>query len=533
MKTKYIFVTGGVVSSVGKGICAASIGMLLKNRGFKVSIQKLDPYLNIDAGTMNPFQHGEVFVSDDGAETDLDLGHYERFVDVNLSKLSNITSGKIYYSVIDKERQGVYNGGTVQVIPHVTNEIKDKIKENAQNYDADVAIIEIGGTVGDIEGQPFMEAIRQFKIDVGIENVIYIHVALITTVGTWNELKTKPAQHSVIQLREAGIQPDMLICRSKEYIEEDMKEKLSLFCDIPKEAIFEGLDADTIYAIPLEYERDGVANYVLKRLGLKANKPNLKNWENIVNIIRSPEKTVKIGVVGKYVDNGDSYISIGEAIKHAAIAEKAKGEVEWIDSESITEKNISEKLSPLSGIIIAGGFGARGVIGKMLAIKYARENKIPFLGICYGLHWAVIESLKNILNIKDVCTTEVDPHTSNPVIHLLPDQNDSTNLGGTMRLGAYICNLKKNTLVESLYGKNQISERHRHRYEVNNEYREIMQKSGLILSGISEDGKLVEIVERDGHPFFIAVQFHPEFKSRPDRPHEIFSGLIKASLKNK
>lgn len=531
MNTKFIFVTGGVVSSVGKGICAASIGMLLKNRGFKVSIQKLDPYLNVDAGTMNPFQHGEVFVSDDGAETDLDLGHYERFVDVNLSKLSNLTTGKIYESVISKERHGDYNGGTVQVIPHVTDEIKSRILENAQKNDADVAIVEIGGTVGDIEGQPFMEAIRQFRNDVGYDNSMYIHVTLITAVGPWNELKTKPTQHSVVKLREIGIQPDMLICRSKEHLTEDMKDKLSLFCNVPPEAVFEGLDADSIYAIPLEYERDGVADCVVNRLKLEKREPNLSHWQKIIDVIRNPERTIKIGVVGKYVDNGDAYISIGEAIRHACIAVGAKASVIWLDSEDINDDNVKEVFDDIAGIIVAGGFGSRGVNGKIAAIKYARENKVPFLGICYGLHWAAIETARNVAHIPDANTTEVDPDTKNPIIHLLPDQNDSTNLGGTMRLGAYPCKLVEGSRVRDLYNQELIYERHRHRYEVNNDYRQMLVDSGMKLAGLSEDESLVEILEIPDHPFFVAVQFHPEFKSRPDRPHPLFLGLIKATGK--
>lgn len=530
MNTKYIFVTGGVVSSVGKGICAASIGMLLKNRGFKVSVQKLDPYLNVDAGTMNPFQHGEVFVSDDGAETDLDLGHYERFVDINLTKLSNITTGKIYDSVIKKERRGDYHGGTVQVIPHVTDEIKNNIKENAKRNEAEIAIVEIGGTIGDIEGQPFMEAIRQFKNDIGNENVAYVHVTLLTTVGPWNELKTKPTQHSVIKLREIGIQPDLLICRTKEKLSDDMKEKLSIFCDVPVEGVFEGLDARSIYDVPLMYEELGIDKYILSKFKLSKNEANLTKWKKIVDTMLNATNVVRIGVVGKYIENGDSYISIGEALKHAAVEIDSKCEVVWIDSETINEDNVKEAFKDLNGIIVPGGFGSRGVDGKITAIKYARENNMPFLGICYGLHWTIVETMRNIAGITDANTTEVDPNTKNPVIHLLPNQKNKV-IGGTMRLGAYPCVLEEGSVVNKAYNQIDISERHRHRYEVNNNYREKLKESGLVLSGISKDGLLVEIVERPENDFFVAVQFHPEFKSRPDKPHPLFVELIKASYK--
>jgi CTP synthase len=530
MNIKYIFVTGGVVSSVGKGITTASLGRLLKNRGFKVTVQKLDPYINVDAGTMNPYQHGEVFVTDDGAETDLDLGHYERFVDENLTRHANVTTGRIYDSVIRKERRGDYLGATVQVIPHITDEIKARIRENAEQTGAEIAIVEIGGTVGDIEGLPFLEAIRQFKKDAGAQNVMYVHVTLIPSVGPWGELKTKPTQHSVIKLREIGIQPDVLICRTKSAMSEDMKDKISLFCDVEREAVIEARDAKTIYEIPLKFEADGLSDLVLKRFGLKNGPPDLTDWQKIVDTIKNPKHKTRVAIVGKYTGNGDAYISLGEAVRHGGIANDTGAEILWVDSEELTEQNVAERLGPADAIIVAGGFGARGVEGKVAAIKYARENKVPFLGICFGLHWTVVEIARNVCGLKDANTVEVDPNTPHPVIHLLPEQENIKEKGATMRLGSYPCQLIDNTLASRLYGTDLVYERHRHRYEVNNAYRARLERGGLICSGVSPDYRLVEIVELVDHPFFIATQFHPEFKSRPNRAHPLFKGLIEAAL---
>lgn len=531
MSTKYIFVTGGVVSSVGKGITTASLGRLLKNRGFRVTVQKLDPYINVDAGTMNPYQHGEVFVTDDGAETDLDLGHYERFVDENLTQLANVTTGRIYDAVIRKERRGDYLGGTVQVIPHITDEIKNRIKTNAEQSGADIAIVEIGGTVGDIEGLPFLEAIRQFRKDAGPENVMYVHVTLIPSVGPWNELKTKPTQHSVGKLREIGIQPDVLICRTKRAISAEMKDKISLFCDVPKEGVIETRDADTIYEIPLKFDDAGLADLVLKRLSLENGKPNLTDWKTMVDILKKPKYKVTVAIVGKYTGNGDAYISLGEAVKHGGIANDTGAQVRWVDSEDITEENLQEKVGDADAIIVAGGFGARGVEGKVLAIKLAREKNIPFLGICYGLHWSVVEVARHLCGLKDANTEEVDAQTPHPVIHILPEQVGVEDKGATMRLGLYPCRLIDGTLASRLYGTDLIYERHRHRFEVNNSYRPKLERGGLICSGVSPDYRLVEIVELKNHPFFIATQFHPEFKSRPNHAHPLFKGLVEAALK--
>jgi len=530
MSTKYIFVTGGVVSSVGKGITTASLGRLLKNRGFKVTVQKLDPYINVDAGTMNPYQHGEVFVTDDGAETDLDLGHYERFVDENLTQLANVTTGRIYDAVIRKERRGDYLGGTVQVIPHITDEIKARIKLNAEQTGAEIAIVEIGGTVGDIEGLPFLEAIRQFKKDAGAQNVMYVHVTLIPSVGPWGELKTKPTQHSVIKLREIGIQPDVLICRTKSKMSQDMKDKISLFCDVEREAVIEARDAETIYEIPLKFEEDGLSDLVLRKFGLEDGKPDLAEWKKIVDTLKNPKHRALVAIVGKYTGNGDAYISLGEAVRHGGIANDTGVQIRWVDSEDVSESNVVEKVGKADAIIVAGGFGARGVEGKAASITYAREKGVPFLGICFGLHWAVIEIARNVCGLKDANTEEVDPQTPHPVIHLLPEQEGIENKGATMRLGLYPCRLIDGTLASRLYGTDLVQERHRHRYEVNNAYRAKLERGGLICSGVSPDYRLVEIVEFRNHPFFIATQFHPEFKSRPNRAHPLFKGLIEAAL---
>jgi len=535
--TKYIFVTGGVVSSIGKGITTASLGRLLRNRGFGVTMTKLDPYINVDAGTMNPYQHGEVFVTDDGAETDLDLGHYERFVDINLTRDSTVTTGGVYSTVIAKERRGDYLGGTVQMIPHITNEIKERVLHLGQKSGADVVIAEIGGTVGDIEGLPFLEAIRQFRKDVGHENVLYVHVTLIPYVGPWGEVKTKPTQHSVIKMREIGIQPDVLICRTKLDIDDDMKEKISLFCDVDKEAVIEAKDSETIYEIPMVFEEEGLADLVVKRLGLPGGDANMAEWHDLVRRVKQPKHEVNIAVVGKYTQNGDAYISIAEALKHGGIACDARVNIEWIESDSLEEPgtNMAQRFVHTHGLIVAPGFGERGVEGKIEAIQYARENGLPFFGICYGLQMAVIEFARHACGLTDANTEEVNPQTPYPVVHILPEQKNVTDKGASMRLGAYPCRLTQHSLAARLYGDGTISERHRHRYEVNNEYREQMTKAGMVFSGVSPDYRLVEIVElpETTHPYFIATQFHPEFKSRPNRAHPLFAGLIAAALARK
>lgn len=530
MPVKYIFVTGGVSSSLGKGITAASLGRLLKARGLKVTMQKMDPYINVDPGTMNPFQHGEVFVTDDGTETDLDLGHYERFVDENLTQLANVTTGRIYDAVIRKERRGDYLGGTVQVIPHITDEIKNRIKMNAEQTQADIAIVEIGGTVGDIEGLPFLEAIRQFRKDAGPQNVMYVHVTLIPSVGPWNELKTKPTQHSVIKLREIGIQPEVLICRTKHRMSAEMKDKISLFCDVPKEGVIEARDVDHIYEIPLKFEEDGLSDLVLNRFGLKNGASGMGEWKKIVDILKKPKHRAVVAIVGKYTGNGDAYLSLGEAVRHGGIANETGAEVQWIDSESITAENLEDKIGHADAIIVPGGFGGRGIEGKILAVKHARENGIPFLGICYGLHMAVIESARHLCKLPKANTEEVDPETPDPVIHILPEQAGVEDKGATMRLGVYPCTLIDGTLASRLYGTDLVYERHRHRFEVNNAYRGKLERHGMVCSGVSPDYRLVEIIEMKNHPFFIATQFHPEFKSRPNRAHPLFAGLIEAAI---
>jgi CTP synthase len=527
---KYIFVTGGVVSSIGKGITASSLGRLLKNRGFKVTMQKIDPYLNVDAGTMNPFQHGEVFVTNDGAETDLDLGNYERFIDEDLSRESIVTTGSIYHAVIEKERHGDYLGATVQVIPHITDEIKERIRRAPIEAGADVAIVELGGTVGDIESQHFMEALRQFKKDAGPGNVLYIHVTLIPFIGPWGEIKTKPTQHSVIKLRELGIQPDILICRSKVPLNSDMKEKISLFCDVDKEAVIEALDTECIYEVPLKFEAEGLADQVISRLRLPDGDADTAEWENIVNKALRPKHKTTVAIVGKYVANGDAYISIGEAVKHGGIANNTGVKIKWIDSEDIETQSAEELLADADAIVVAGGFGARGTEGKIQTIQYAREKGVPYLGLCYGLQMAVIEYARHVCNLRHANTEEIDPKATHPVIHLLPEQQGVKAKGGTMRLGIYPCRVVEGTLAWKMYGSELIYERHRHRFEVNNAYREELGKAGMVFSGISPDNRLVEIIEVPNHPFFMATQFHPEFKSRPNRSHPLFAGLIKASL---
>ncbi len=528
--TKFIFVTGGVVSSIGKGITTASLGRLLRNRGLTVTVQKLDPYINVDAGTMNPYQHGEVFVTDDGAETDLDLGHYERFIDVNLTSGSSITTGKVYSEVIAKERRGDYLGATVQMIPHVTNEIKERIVQVGQHDGADVVIAEIGGTVGDIEGQIFVEALRQFRKDVGPANCLYIHVTLIPNVGPWGEIKTKPTQHSVMKLREMGIQPDVLICRTKQPLSDDMKEKISLFCDVDKEAVIEAMDVETIYEVPLRYEESGLASLVIRRLGLPDHEPNLGEWEQIIERIKRPNFEVSVAIVGKYTGNGDAYISVAEALRHGGIANNARVNIHFIDSETLEADEVEARLSDLDAIVVAGGFGARGVEGKINAVRFARERQIPYLGLCYGMQMAVIEFARNVCRLKGAQTEECDPHAQHPVIHILPEQKQVEDMGASMRLGAFRCQLEIGSLAERLYGTSHVYERHRHRYELNNDYREILKKHGMVCSGISPDYRLVEIVEIPKHRFFIATQFHPEFKSRPNRAHPLFRGVIEAAV---
>lgn len=532
MPTKFVFVTGGVVSSIGKGITCASLGRLLKARGYKVALLKIDPYINVDAGTMNPFQHGEVFVTKDGAETDLDLGHYERFTGVDTTRSSNLTTGAIYEAVIRKERRGDYLGACVQVIPHITDEIKSRIWGVARESGADIVIVEIGGTVGDIEGQHFLEAIRQMRQDAGPENVVYIHVTLIAYVGPWGEVKTKPTQHSVIRLREMGIQPDILVCRSKTPLTPEMKKKLSLYCSVSEEAVITGLDTTTIYEIPLRLEKEGLAREVLKRLNLPQVEPDLKEWEEMVGNLLSPQREVKIALVGKYTHLKDAYISIVESFVHGGAANRARVKIEWVESSVLEEEDPSHYLFDVGGILVAGGFGVRGIEGKIRAIRYARENKVPFLGLCLGMQCAVIEFARNVCGLDKANSSEFDTDTPHPVIDLLPEQRGIRDKGGTMRLGAYPCKLVKGTLAYECYGQDLIWERHRHRYEFNNEYRELLESKGLVISGLSPDGKLVEIIElpREIHPFFIGTQFHPEFQSRPTAPHPLFVAFVREAI---
>lgn len=531
--TKHIFITGGVVSSLGKGITGASLGRLLKSRGLKVAMQKLDPYLNFDPGTMSPYQHGEVFVTDDGAETDLDLGHYERFTDENTKKLSNVTTGKIYWSVINKERHGDFLGGTVQVIPHITNEIKERVYNMADASGADVVITEIGGTVGDIESLPFLEAIRQIKKDVGRENCMYVHVTLVPYLSAAGEAKTKPTQHSVKELRSIGIQPDAIVCRADRPISKEMQEKIALFCDIDKEAVVQAVDSSSIYEVPLALEKEGLDDFVVKRLGLKCHETELSDWEEIVKRFKNVTGEVNIALVGKYVELKDAYMSVTESLIHAGIAHQIKVNIDWINSCDLTEENANTTLSNADGILVPGGFGDRGVEGKIVAIKYARENKVPFLGICLGMQLAVVEFARNVLKFKDANSSEFDENTHYPVIDILPEQKEIENKGGTMRLGKYPCSILKDTKAYDAYGEENISERHRHRYEFNNSYREQMEQEGLKVSGVYSNKNLVEIIELIDHPWFVASQFHPEFKSRPNKAHPLFREFVGASYKNK
>ena len=527
--TKFVFVTGGVVSSIGKGIVAASLGRLLKSRNYSVSILKLDPYINVDPGTMSPFQHGEVFVTDDGAETDLDLGHYERFTDTCMSRLNSVTTGSIYQAVINKERRGDYMGGTVQVIPHITNEIKQRIHRVAKNTASDVVITEIGGTVGDIESLPFLEAIRQFRKDVGRNNVVYMHVTLIPWIRAAGEMKTKPTQHSVKELRSIGIQPDVLVCRSERSLAPGIKEKLSAFCDVPVESVITSQDASSIYEVPLILEEEGLAQQTLDLLQLEARDPDLSQWQTLVEQMKCPTTQIEIAIVGKYVQLSDAYLSVVEALGHAAIAIGSEVKLRWVNAEDIEAEGVESYLQQVSGLIVPGGFGSRGIQGKIAAIEYARQQQIPFLGLCLGMQCAVIEWGRNTAQLERANSAEFDLDTPNPVINLLPEQQDVVDLGGTMRLGLYPCRLKPDTLAFSLYQQEVIYERHRHRYEFNNAYRSLFLETGYAISGTSPDGRLAEIIELSNHPFFLATQFHPEFRSRPSSSHPLFLGFVKAA----
>ena len=530
MAAKYVFVTGGVVSGLGKGITAASLGRLLKSRGLTVSVKKLDPYLNIDPGTMNPIQHGEVFVTDDGAETDLDLGHYERFIDVSLSQNSSVTSGKVYWNVLQKERQGDYDGGTVQGIPHITNEIKRRIELDADKYD--VHIIEIGGTVGDIEGLPFLEAIRQFASQRR-RDCLFLHVTLVPYIAASQELKTKPTQHSVKELLSLGIQPDIIVCRSEQHLPSDLRDKIALFCNVKRECVIENCDVSLLYEAPLVLEEEGLASIVCKEFGLGDLEPDLAEWTHMVDCLRNPTVTVNIALVGKYVELHDAYLSVAEALKHGGIPVGAAVNILWIDSETVTDETASLVLCNADGILVPGGFGSRGVEGKIAAVRYARENQIPFLGICLGMQVAVVEFARNVLGYADANTAEIDPASPHNVIDLMPDQRDVDQRGGTMRLGQYPCVLDIRSKSYAQYGEELIYERHRHRYEFNNDYREQMQNAGMMLAGISPDKHIVEMVEIPDHPWFVACQFHPEFKSRPNRPHPLFKGLVAAAAEKR
>jgi CTP synthase len=526
---KFVFVTGGVVSSIGKGIVAASLGRLLKSKGYSVSILKLDPYLNVDPGTMSPFQHGEVFVTEDGAETDLDLGHYERFTDTAMSRLNSVTTGSIYQAVINKERRGDYDGRTVQVIPHITREIRERIKRVANNSGADVVISEIGGTVGDIESLPFLEAIREFKGDVKRNDVVYVHVTLLPYIGTSGEIKTKPTQHSVKELRSIGIQPDILVCRSDRPINDELKNKIGGFCGVNSEAVIASLDADSIYSVPLALKDEGLCKEVLDCLDLNDHESDLKDWERLVHKLRNPGPSVKVALVGKYVQLNDAYLSVVEALRHACISHDASLDLHWINAENIESEGAEKLLQGMDAIVVPGGFGNRGVNGKIAAIRWAREQRVPFLGLCLGMQCAVIEWARNIAGLEDASSAELNPNSKHPVIHLLPEQQDVVDLGGTMRLGVYPCRLQANTTGQSLYNEEVVYERHRHRYEFNNSYRTLLMESGYVISGTSPDGRLVELIELKNHPFFVACQYHPEFLSRPGKPHPLFGGLIQAA----
>lgn len=533
MAVKYVFVTGGVVSGLGKGITAASLGRLLKARGYKVTMQKFDPYINIDPGTMNPIQHGEVFVTDDGTETDLDLGHYERFIDENLGKNSNVTTGKIYWSVLQKERRGDYGGGTVQVIPHITNEIKSRFYRNFTDDDTRIAIIEVGGTVGDIESQPFLESIRQFQHEAGHENVILIHVTLIPYLRASQELKTKPTQASVKELQGMGIQPDIIVCRSEIPLDKGIKDKIALFCNVSSAHVLQNLDVEYLYEAPLAMEEEHLADVVCECLHLENREPDLTDWKAMVEALRAPESEVTIALVGKYIQLHDAYISVVEALKHGGISNRVTVNIKWVDSELVTASNAGEMLGDVDGILVPGGFGDRGIEGKIQAISYARTHNIPFLGLCLGMQLSIVEYARNVLGYADAHSVELDPSTTHPVIALMPDQNGVEDIGGTLRLGSYPCVLDKTSKAFSLYGNDTIHERHRHRYEVNNDYRSVLTANGMKLSGLSPDGRIVEMCELPEHPFFLATQAHPELKSRPNRPHPLFRGFIAAAVQKK
>lgn len=533
-KTKYIFITGGVVSGLGKGITAASLGRLLKSRGLKVTAQKLDPYLNVDPGTMNPVQHGEVFVTDDGAETDLDLGHYERFIDESLSQNSNLTSGRVYWKVISDERKGVYGGQTIQIIPHVTNEIKRYINRNADTG-ADVCLVEIGGTVGDIESQPFLEAIRQFAVEAGRENCLFIHVTLVPYLAASDELKSKPTQHSVKEMLSIGISPDIIVCRTEHPLTDDIRNKIALFCNVDKECVIENNNCDILYAVPMMLKEQHMDDVVIKKLGIECDEPNLEDWENMLYALRNPKQTVKIAMVGKYVELHDSYISVNEALKHGGIETRSAVDIDWIDSETLEgdDVNLDDILGNVDGILVPGGFGSRGIEGKINACQYARTHGIPYLGICLGMQIAIIEFARHVLGMNGANSAEINPDTPFPVIDILPEQKEVTDMDGTMRLGQYPCTLNPESKSYELYGASMIYERHRHRYEVNNDYRNDLLSGGMIFAGTSPDNHIVEMVEIPNHPWFVACQFHPEFKSRPNKPHPLFRGFVTAASKHK
>lgn len=527
--TKFIFVTGGVVSSIGKGIVAASLGRLLKSRNYSVSILKLDPYINVDPGTMSPYQHGEVFVTEDGAETDLDLGHYERFTDTSMSRLNSVTTGSIYQAVLNKERRGDYQGGTVQVIPHITNEIKERIIRVANNTNPDVVITEIGGTVGDIESLPFLEAIRQFRKEAGRRNVMFIHVTLLPWIPSAGEMKTKPTQHSVKELRSIGIQPDILVCRSDRPLQPGQRAKISEFCDVPEESVITAQDASSIYEVPLHLEEEGLAQQALDILQMDQRQPDLRQWQDLVHRLHTPKQSLEVAIAGKYIQLTDAYLSVLEALRHAGLNLGCEVNFRWINSEDVDNQNISHYLDGIHGLIVPGGFGIRGVDGKIAAIRHAREQQIPFLGLCLGMQCAVIEWARNLAHLNRANSAEFDPESPNPVIHLLPEQHDVVDLGGTMRLGLYPCRLGTQTLAFKYYQEEVIYERHRHRYEFNNAFRTLLLESGYVVSGTSPDGRLVEIIELANHPFFLATQFHPEFRSRPNKPHPLFRGFVEAA----
>lgn len=532
MPVKYVFVTGGVVSGLGKGITAASLGRLLKARGYKVTMQKFDPYINIDPGTMNPVQHGEVFVTDDGAETDLDLGHYERFIDESLTKNSNVTTGKIYWSVLQKERRGDYGGGTVQVIPHITNEIKSRFYRSYAEDETHIAIIEVGGTVGDIESQPFLEAIRQFQHDVGHENAILIHVTLIPYIKASGELKTKPTQASVKDLQGMGIRPDIIVCRSEYPLDQQLKDKIALFCNVPSSHVLQNLDVEYLYEAPLAMEKEQLAQVACECLNLSCPEPNLADWTAMVDALRHPTSEVTVALVGKYIQLHDAYISVVEALKHGGIASRAVVHIKWVDSELVTDENAAEYLRDVDGILVPGGFGDRGTEGKISAIRYAREHQVPFLGLCLGMQMAIVEFARHVIGWEDAHSAELNPETTHPMIHLMPEQDGIEDIGGTLRLGSYPCVLEPSTKAFELYGEKTIHERHRHRYEVNNDYRSALKDAGMTLSGLSPDGRIVEMIELKSHPFFLATQGHPELKSRPNRPHPLFRGFVAAALEH-